>query len=87
MIFTPSKSSEFNAHIIPAFSNYQQNQSEVASQNCMRTGFHFRCVQKFSITALFSQLNTYVLYVINSLLSILYSILTSSVNEMEVSLS
>ncbi len=87
MIFHFANYPEFYTHIVPAYPNCAQNQSEIILSNSIHTELQMEHVQKFSITALFRQLNTYLLYVINFLFSILYSILSISVIEMEVSLS
>ena len=85
MIFTPSKSSEFNAHIIPALSNYQKSQSEIVLLNSIHTKLQMEYVWKMSITLLLRELNTYLLYVFNFSFSFLSSFFSRTRREMEVS--
>ena len=86
MIFTSPATSEFNTHIIPTFSNYKQSQSEVILSNSIHTKLQMEHVQKFSITALFRQLNTYLLYLFNYSFSFLSSLFSRTGKELEVSL-
>ena len=86
MISHASNLHEFNTHIIPQYSNYPQNKSDILPSNSIHTKLQMEQSQKFSITALFVQLNMYVLYVFNYLLSFLYSLLSSPGSERRVSL-
>jgi hypothetical protein len=86
LIFTSLATSEFNTHIIPTFSNYKQSQSEIVLSNSIHTKFGMEHVQKFCITALFTQLNMYLLYLFNYSSSFLSSLFSTTRAEMEVSL-
>ena len=86
MIFLPHESPEFDVYKIPRGYKSQENSSEIVSENLVCTEINFRCAQKFSVIEVFQQLNMYVLYVFNYLLSFLYSLLSSVQSEEEVSL-
>ena len=86
MIFPSYKSPEFDVYKIPRGYKCQENGSEIVLDNLVCTGFNFRCAQRFSVIGVLQQLNMYVLYVFNYLLSFLYSLLSSAVGEREVSL-
>ena len=84
MIFTSPATSEFNTHTIPSYSNYKQSQSEIILSNSIHTKLQMEHVQKFSITALFIQLNTYLLYLFNYSFSFLSSLFSKTGREVEV---
>ena len=85
MIFTSPATPEFNTHIIPSYSNYKQSQSEIILSNSIHTKLQMEHVQKFSITALFRQLNTYLLYLFNYSFSFLSSPFSKTGRELGVS--
>ena len=86
MIFLPHESPEFDVYKIEGHSNFLENKSEIVLENLVCTEINFRCAQKFSVIEVFQQLNMYVLYVFNYLLSFLYSLFSSFGSEEEVSL-
>ena len=75
----------FNTHITQTFSNYHWNQSEIILSNSIHTKLQMEHVQKFSITALFRQLNTYLLYLFNYSFSFLSSLFSKTGRELGVS--
>ena len=84
MIFLSYKDPEFDVYIIPENMNYLENQSEFIRSNSIHTKLQMECVQKFSITALFRQLNSYLLYLFNYSFSFLSSLFSISREETEV---
>ncbi len=85
MILIASESPEFYTHIIPPYTKYPQNQSEILLPNSIHTKLQMEHVQKFSITALFRQLNSYLLYLFNYSFSFLSSLFSDHRKETEVS--
>ena len=86
MIFLSYKFSEFDVYNISRQLVYQEKQSEIVLSNSIHTKFGMEHVQKFSITALFTQLNMYLLYLFNYSSSFLSSLFSTTRVEMEVSL-
>ena len=86
MIFPLFKAAEFDVYKIQRHLNCLQNESDAVSRNYMRIGINFRYAQKFRSIRVLGEINTYVLYVFNYLLSFLYSILSKAGSELEVSL-
>lgn len=84
-IFSFSTFFGFNTHIILSYSNYLQNQSEIILSNSIHTKLQLENAQKFSITALFRQLNTYLLYLFNYSFSFLSSPFSKTGRELGVS--
>ena len=85
MTFLSYKDPEFDVYRIPENMNCLENQSEFILSNSIHTKLQMEHVQKFSFTALFRQLNMYTSYLFNYLVSFLYSLFSSTREEMEVS--
>ena len=75
----------FNTHITSTFSNYHWNLSEIIPSNSIHTKSQMEHAQKFSITALFRQLNTYLLYLSNYSFSFLSSLFSKTGKVLEAS--
>ena len=84
MIFLSYKGPEFDVYRIPENMNHLENQSEFILSNSIHTKLQMEYVQKFSITALFRQLNSYLLYLFNYSFSFLSSLFSISREETEV---
>ncbi len=85
MIFLSYKDPEFDVYRIPENMNCLEKQSEILLQNSIHTKLQMEHVQKFSITALFRQLNSYLLYLFNYTFSFLSSLFSITREETEVS--
>ena len=85
MIFLSYKVPEFDVHRIPENMNCLENKSEFILSNSIHTKLRMEHVQKFSITALFRQLNMYTSYLFNYLVSFLSSFISDTRKEMEAS--
>ncbi len=85
MIFLSYKGPEFDVYRIPENMNHLENQSEFILSNSIHTKLQMEYVQKFSITALFRQLNMYTSYLFNYLVSFLSSFFSITRKETEVS--
>ena len=85
MIFLHYKSPEFDVYKTPEYLNCLENQSEIVLSNSIHTKLQMEHVQKFSITALFRQLNTYLLYLFNYSFSFLSYLYSATREETEVS--
>ena len=85
MIFLSYKVPEFDMYRIPESMNCLENRSEFILSNSIHTKLRMEHVQKFSITALFRQLNMYTSYLFNYLVSFLSSFFSITRKETEVS--
>ena len=85
MIFLSYKDPEFDVYRIPENINCLENQSEFILSNSIHTKLQVEHVQKFSITVLFRQLNSYLSYLFNYSFYFLSSLFSIARKEMEVS--